>query len=196
MSKLCHDLKYAKQTYVDAKDDIARHVRETLDEEVGPVLADLEAMQDSIKLVQEDNTKLQNCFELLTSATKNIKTEMNTVLERVDVLDSAINQDMELLQKDMGNLQESATQFRGDVSRFDDKIRTASALVDRNHKTFTHDIKDSYDRYASLSAKLEKANTSAVELEASMSTYTDEQFAKAMAHTDNTAQCPRLYRTR
>lgn len=75
----------------------------------------------------------------------------------------------------------------------DDQIRMVDVLVYRDHKNFTRNMRDANDCCASLSAKLEETNTSVLEWKASMSAYTNGQFAKAVAHTKDTAQNSLLY---
>jgi hypothetical protein len=195
MMKLCQGLKSAKQTYVDAKENIPRRIREVLDEELGPALADLKVLQESEKAIkgdskamQDDIKRLVNRVELLTSATTGIKTEVGVVVRRVDDTVSATTRDMKLLQTNLKILQEGDAQLKADLSGLDDKVKRVDTRVDRDHNTFIHDIKDAKDRYASLSTQVEHIATLMPELKASMETYTDGQFARAVAHTDDTAQ--------
>ncbi|KAJ4340683.1 hypothetical protein N0V87_002344 [Didymella glomerata] len=195
MMKLCQGLKSAKQTYVDAKENIPRRIREVLDEELGPALADLKVLQESEKAIkgdskamQDDIERLVNRVELLTSATTGIKTEVGVVVRRVDDTVSATTRDMKLLQTNLKILQEGDAQLKADLSGLDDKVKRVDTRVDRDHNTFIHDIKDAKDRYASLSTQVEHIANFMPELKASMDTYTDGQFARAVAHTDDTAQ--------
>lgn len=183
--KLCQDLKSAKQAYVDAEEDIPRRIREILDEEVGPALADLKVLQDSSRVMQEDNKTLLNRVELLTSATTNIKSEMDNVVQRVDKFDTATTRDMKILQMRMDILENGRTQRRAES---DDKVKRFRTFVDRDHETFTRTIKDSNDRYASLSARVDDVAADIPELKASMEAYTDLRFENVVAHTNSIAQ--------
>ncbi|KAF3052675.1 hypothetical protein E8E11_004239 [Didymella keratinophila] len=149
-------------------------------------------MQKDNEVRQEGPKKLLNRFEnrveLLTSQTTDTKTEMGNIVRRVDDIDSATARNKKRLQTTEEAIQNGGVQLRRDLSELNDKVKRVDTLVDRDHKIFTHKIKDANNRYASLSTKVNATADRLPKIKASMVTYTDEQFAKAVAHTDHTAQ--------
>jgi hypothetical protein len=132
------------QTYVDAKENIPRRIRAVLDEEVGLDLEDLKVLHERVKIMQKDKevgqqgskkllNRFENGVELLTSQTTDIKTEVRSVVRRMDNTDTATARNMKRLRKTEEVVQNGGVQLRRDLAELDDKVRRVDARVDRDH---------------------------------------------------------------
>lgn len=113
---------------------------------------------------------------------------MGNVVKRVGAFDSATTRDMKLLQMNTNVLQDGGAQLKADLLELGDKIKRVDRLLDRDHNSFIYNIKNANARYANLATKVEGMTFHIPELEASMESHTDRQFAKSVAHADGTAQ--------